>query len=179
MDVAESGVRTLGAAAATGSKPLLDIMQPQREFSSRDAGYDDMFLQRLHRIKRIARACCTLIAQVHLLKYDSSSWNRISRWFTGGVIFLFICFLNVYSYCKWETITACGNLHYLLLNGGKGFLLSFKWWVILSCILVSVATVNEYALKGLDKMEATLPILHQPADKVGKLFGILFTRLMG
>ena len=31
---------------------------------------------------------------------------------------------------------------------------------------VSVVTVNEYALKGLDKMEEKLPILHQPADKV-------------
>lgn len=30
MDAAESGVRTLGAAASTGSKPLLDIMEPQR-----------------------------------------------------------------------------------------------------------------------------------------------------
>lgn len=30
MDAAESGVRTLGAAASTGSKPLLDIIEPQR-----------------------------------------------------------------------------------------------------------------------------------------------------
>ncbi|KAF7660646.1 hypothetical protein LDENG_00278160 [Lucifuga dentata] len=29
MDVAESGVRTLGAAATTGSKPLLDLLEPQ------------------------------------------------------------------------------------------------------------------------------------------------------
>nr|XP_046246980.1 mannose-6-phosphate receptor binding protein 1 isoform X1 [Scatophagus argus]XP_046246981.1 mannose-6-phosphate receptor binding protein 1 isoform X1 [Scatophagus argus]XP_046246982.1 mannose-6-phosphate receptor binding protein 1 isoform X1 [Scatophagus argus]XP_046246983.1 mannose-6-phosphate receptor binding protein 1 isoform X1 [Scatophagus argus] len=58
MDAAESGVRTLGAAATTGSKPLLDIIEPQ------------------------------------------------------------------------------------------------------------LATVNEYAMKGLDKMEEKLPILHQPADKV-------------
>lgn len=58
MDAAESGVRTLGAAASTGSKPLLDIIEPQ------------------------------------------------------------------------------------------------------------LATVNEYALKGLNKMEEKLPILHQPADKV-------------
>ncbi|XP_077573014.1 mannose-6-phosphate receptor binding protein 1 [Stigmatopora nigra] len=29
MDAAESGVRTIGAAAATGSKPLLDIIEPQ------------------------------------------------------------------------------------------------------------------------------------------------------
>lgn len=34
MDAAESGVRTLGAAATTGSKPLLDIMEPQRRFFS-------------------------------------------------------------------------------------------------------------------------------------------------
>ncbi|XP_069378296.1 mannose-6-phosphate receptor binding protein 1 [Paralichthys olivaceus] len=58
MDAAESGARTLGAAATTGSKPLLDIIEPQ------------------------------------------------------------------------------------------------------------LATVNQYALKGLDKMEEKLPILHQPADKV-------------
>uniref|UniRef100_A0A8C4ZS34 Perilipin n=1 Tax=Gadus morhua TaxID=8049 RepID=A0A8C4ZS34_GADMO len=29
MDVAETGVRTLGAAASTGSKPLLDMLEPQ------------------------------------------------------------------------------------------------------------------------------------------------------
>ncbi|KAG7250881.1 hypothetical protein CRUP_036184 [Coryphaenoides rupestris] len=29
MDVAESGVRSLGAAATTGSKPLLDMLEPQ------------------------------------------------------------------------------------------------------------------------------------------------------
>ncbi|CAM9331857.1 unnamed protein product [Lampetra planeri] len=58
MDAAESGVRTLGAAAATGSKPLLGVIEPQ------------------------------------------------------------------------------------------------------------LATVNEYAMKGLDKMEEKLPILQQPADKV-------------
>ncbi|XP_061634558.1 mannose-6-phosphate receptor binding protein 1 isoform X1 [Phyllopteryx taeniolatus] len=58
MDAAESGVRTLGAAAATGSKPLLNIIEPQ------------------------------------------------------------------------------------------------------------LATVNEYAMKGLDKMEEKLPILQQPAEKV-------------
>ncbi|XP_029355753.1 mannose-6-phosphate receptor binding protein 1 [Echeneis naucrates] len=58
MDAAESGARTLGAAATTGSKPLLDIIEPQ------------------------------------------------------------------------------------------------------------LATANQYALKGLEKMEEKLPILHQPADKV-------------
>ncbi|XP_023263853.1 perilipin-3-like isoform X2 [Seriola lalandi dorsalis] len=58
MDVAESGARTLGTAATTGSKPLLDIIEPQ------------------------------------------------------------------------------------------------------------LSTVNQYALKGLEKMEEKLPILHQPADKV-------------
>lgn len=29
MEVAESGVRTLGAAASTGSKPILDRLEPQ------------------------------------------------------------------------------------------------------------------------------------------------------
>uniref|UniRef100_A0A3Q2XT67 Perilipin n=1 Tax=Hippocampus comes TaxID=109280 RepID=A0A3Q2XT67_HIPCM len=33
MDAAESGVRTLGAAAATGSKPLLHIIEPQRRLN--------------------------------------------------------------------------------------------------------------------------------------------------
>lgn len=32
MEVAESGVRTLGAAASTGSKPILDRLEPQSEF---------------------------------------------------------------------------------------------------------------------------------------------------
>ncbi|KAK3540164.1 hypothetical protein QTP70_027431 [Hemibagrus guttatus] len=38
-----------------------------------------------------------------------------------------------------------------------------------------IAVVNEYAMKGLDKIEETLPVLHQPADKlvsetVGKVY---------
>lgn len=32
MDAAESGVRTLGSAASTGSKPILDMMEPQSRF---------------------------------------------------------------------------------------------------------------------------------------------------
>lgn len=32
--------------------------------------------------------------------------------------------------------------------------------------LFAVATVSQYAMKGLDKMEEKLPILHQPADQV-------------
>ncbi|KAM7012492.1 mannose-6-phosphate receptor binding protein 1 [Tautogolabrus adspersus] len=72
MDAAESGVRTLGAAATTGSKPLLDIIEPQ------------------------------------------------------------------------------------------------------------IATVNEYALKGLDKMEERLPILHQPADKVvSDTVGMMYQSVAG
>ncbi|MFT7808712.1 perilipin-3-like isoform X2 [Arapaima gigas] len=35
MDVAESGVRTLGAAASAGSKPLLDMLEPQSEWHRR------------------------------------------------------------------------------------------------------------------------------------------------
>lgn len=35
-----------------------------------------------------------------------------------------------------------------------------------SGVSVSVATVHQYAMKGLDKMEEKLPILHQPADQV-------------
>ncbi|XP_034002553.1 perilipin-3 isoform X1 [Trematomus bernacchii] len=72
MDAAESGVRTLGAVATTGSKPLLDIIEPQ------------------------------------------------------------------------------------------------------------IATVNEYALKGLDKMEEKLPILHQPADKVvSDTVGLVYQSVAG
>ncbi|XP_068599117.1 mannose-6-phosphate receptor binding protein 1 isoform X2 [Brachionichthys hirsutus] len=72
MDAAESGVRTLGAAATTGSKPLLDIIEPQ------------------------------------------------------------------------------------------------------------LATVNEYALKGLDQIEEKLPILHQPADKVvSDTVGLVYQTVAG
>uniref|UniRef100_H3BXV8 Perilipin n=1 Tax=Tetraodon nigroviridis TaxID=99883 RepID=H3BXV8_TETNG len=72
MDAAESGVRTLGAAASTGSKPLLDIIEPQ------------------------------------------------------------------------------------------------------------LATVNEYALKGLDKMEENLPVLHQPANQVvSDTVGMVYQSMAG
>ncbi|CAL9695469.1 unnamed protein product [Knipowitschia caucasica] len=72
MDVAESGVRTLGAAATTGSKPLLDYIEPQ------------------------------------------------------------------------------------------------------------LATVNEYAMKGLDKVEENLPILHKPADKVvSDTMGMVYQSVAG
>ncbi|KAM9384324.1 mannose-6-phosphate receptor binding protein 1 [Pholidichthys leucotaenia] len=37
---------------------------------------------------------------------------------------------------------------------------------LLDMIEPQLAAVNEYAMKGLDKMEEKLPILHQPADKV-------------
>ncbi|XP_058495163.1 mannose-6-phosphate receptor binding protein 1 [Solea solea] len=37
---------------------------------------------------------------------------------------------------------------------------------LLDMIEPQLAAVNEYALKGLEKMEETLPILHQPADQV-------------
>ncbi|KAM4549069.1 mannose-6-phosphate receptor binding protein 1 isoform 1-T2 [Odontesthes bonariensis] len=72
MDVAESGVRTLGAAATTGSKPILDMIEPQ------------------------------------------------------------------------------------------------------------LSTVNEYALKGLDKIEEKLPILHQPADQVvSNTVGMVYQSVAG
>ncbi|XP_026202296.1 perilipin-3 isoform X2 [Anabas testudineus] len=72
MDVAESGVRTLGAAATTGSKPLLNIIEPQ------------------------------------------------------------------------------------------------------------LAVVSDYAMKGLDKMEEKLPILHQPADKVvSDTVGMVYQSVVG
>ncbi|XP_075895662.1 mannose-6-phosphate receptor binding protein 1 isoform X1 [Nelusetta ayraudi] len=72
MDAAESGVRTLGTAASTGSKPLLDMMEPQ------------------------------------------------------------------------------------------------------------IATVNHYAMKGLDKMEEKLPILHQPAEQVvSNTVGMVYQSVAG
>ncbi|KAM3620584.1 uncharacterized protein V6R79_025668 [Siganus canaliculatus] len=37
---------------------------------------------------------------------------------------------------------------------------------LLNIIEPQLVTVNDYAMKGLDKMEEKLPILHQPADKV-------------
>lgn len=37
---------------------------------------------------------------------------------------------------------------------------------LLDYIEPQLATVNEYAMKGLDKMEENIPILHKPADKV-------------
>lgn len=34
MGIAESGVRTLGAAVSTGAQPLLNMIEPQRRFLS-------------------------------------------------------------------------------------------------------------------------------------------------
>lgn len=90
MDAAESGVRTLGAAASTGSKPLLDIIEPQRRFFC-----------------------------LHSYSDTTASDLRV-------ITFLFRSRVSVFV----------------------------------------VATVNEYALKGLDKMEEKLPVLHQPANQV-------------
>ncbi|KAK1801272.1 hypothetical protein P4O66_022674 [Electrophorus voltai] len=79
MDAAETGIRTLGSAASTGTKPLLDKLEPQ----SSDSRTRDCF----------------------------------------------------YHECVFAPVT-------------------------------KVSVVNEYAMKGLDKMEEKLPILHQPADKL-------------
>jgi len=44
-----------------------------------------------------------------------------------------------------------------LFNNSSCFVFSFSF---------AVAVVNEYAMKGLDKVEENLPILQQPADQV-------------
>uniref|UniRef100_A0A8C7YBZ0 Perilipin-1 n=1 Tax=Oryzias sinensis TaxID=183150 RepID=A0A8C7YBZ0_9TELE len=48
MDAAESGVRTLGAAAAVGSKPIMDMIEPQRKsFSPTYMGDDIAILEHI------------------------------------------------------------------------------------------------------------------------------------
>lgn len=42
----------------------------------------------------------------------------------------------------------------------------FPQQLVFFCAHFLVSVVNEYAMKGLDKMEENLPILHKPADKV-------------
>ncbi|XP_061593630.1 mannose-6-phosphate receptor binding protein 1 [Cololabis saira] len=51
---------------------------------------------------------------------------------------------------------------------------------ILDMIEPQLTTVNEYALKGLDKMEEKLPILHIPADKVvSDTVGMMYQSVAG
>lgn len=51
---------------------------------------------------------------------------------------------------------------------------------VLNMIEPQLATVNEYAMKGLNKMEEKLPILHQPADKVvSDTVGMMYQSVTG
>ncbi|KAK2907761.1 hypothetical protein Q8A73_008834 [Channa argus] len=51
---------------------------------------------------------------------------------------------------------------------------------LLNIIEPQLATVNEYAIKGLDKMEEKLAILHQPADKVvSDTVGMMYQSVVG
>lgn len=51
---------------------------------------------------------------------------------------------------------------------------------LLNYIEPQLATVNEYAMKGLDKMEENIPILHKPADKVvSDTVGMMYQSVAG
>uniref|UniRef100_A0A8C6S9E1 Perilipin n=1 Tax=Neogobius melanostomus TaxID=47308 RepID=A0A8C6S9E1_9GOBI len=51
---------------------------------------------------------------------------------------------------------------------------------LLDYIEPQLATVNEYAIKGLDKMEENIPILHKPADKVvSDTVGMMYQSVSG
>ncbi|XP_034035502.1 perilipin-3 [Thalassophryne amazonica] len=51
---------------------------------------------------------------------------------------------------------------------------------ILDFLEPQLAAVNDYAMKGLDKMEEKLPILHQPADKlVSDTVGMVYQSVTG
>ncbi|XP_026160524.1 mannose-6-phosphate receptor binding protein 1 [Mastacembelus armatus] len=51
---------------------------------------------------------------------------------------------------------------------------------LLDIIEPQLATVNEYAMKGLDKMEEKLPILQQPADQVvSNTVGMVYQSVLG
>lgn len=161
MDAAESGVRTLGAAASSGSKPLLDMMEPQSKVPP----------SRSHMMPSAAR-----------IGHESTFWISATKM----LFWSYICCLWGHSLDSWGTCIVCSDLSsisVMVVSISSSFWIStlwcctalwFEWhWLHLSYSLAvsfgvsfSVATVNQYAMKGLDKMEEKLPILHQPADQV-------------
>lgn len=149
MDAAESGVRTLGAAASSGSKPLLDMMEPQSKVPP----------SKSHMMPSAAGICNESTFQISatqmLFSVQFVAFKAVAL--TPKSEFLFKC-LDFYhlSFVLWLWVMS-NRQH---LNRGRRVI------AVSSGVSLSVATVNQYAMKGLDKMEEKLPILHQPAEQV-------------
>ncbi|XP_045063699.1 perilipin-3 isoform X1 [Coregonus clupeaformis] len=80
MNAAESGVRTLGAAATTGSKPLLDRLEPQISVVNQ---YAMMGLDKVEKLKILQQPADKLVLDTMGMMYQSVSGAKEAM--TGAV----------------------------------------------------------------------------------------------
>lgn len=111
MDVAESGVRTLGAAASTGSKPLLGIIEPQRKFSlctscndTSPHWHEDIWLNNYQQF--IFHSC---VSGLQLQRLMNTLWKVWIRWKQRCQFFIN---QQTRSDWKWYTLMIAFNIFF-------------------------------------------------------------------